>query len=132
MSLSAAILILIVLIIISAILSSAEISLAGARRIKLQTLANEGNIQAEKVLKLQEQPGRFITVVQIGLNMVAVLGGVIGEATISLHLQSFLHASSWIAFFMVTITFVLLADLIPKRLALINPEGVALRTIGIM
>ena len=35
-------------------------------------------------------------------------------------------------FFMVTITFVLLADLIPKRLALINPEGVALRTIGIM
>ena len=142
MSLSAAIFILIVLIIISAILSSAEISLAGARRIKLQTLANEGNIQAEKVLKLQEQPGRFITVVQIGLNMVAVLGGVIGEATISLHLQSFLHeytkaewvepASSWIAFFMVTITFVLLADLIPKRLALINPEGVALRTIGIM
>ena len=142
MSLSAAIFILIVLIIVSAILSSAEISLAGARRIKLQTLANEGNIKAEKVLKLQEQPGRFITVVQIGLNMVAVLGGVIGEATISLHLQSFLHeytkaewvepASSWIAFFMVTITFVLLADLIPKRLALINPEGVALRTIGIM
>ena len=142
MSLSAAILILIVLIIISAILSSAEISLAGARRIKLQTLANEGNIQAEKVLKLQEQPGRFITVVQIGLNMVAVLGGVIGEATISLHLQSFLHeytkaewvepASSWIAFFMVTTTFILLADLIPKRLALIDPEGVALRTIGIM
>jgi len=142
MSLSAAIFILIVLIIVSAILSSAEISLAGARRIKLQTLANEGNIKAEKVLKLQEQPGRFITVVQIGLNMVAVLGGVIGEATISLHLQSFLHeyttaewvepASSWIAFFMVTTTFVLLADLIPKRLALINPEGVALRTIGIM
>ena len=55
MSLSAAIFILIVLIIVSAILSSAEISLAGARRIKLQTLANEGNIQAEKVLKLQEQ-----------------------------------------------------------------------------
>ena len=142
MSLSAAIFILIVLIIVSAILSSAEISLAGARRIKLQTLANEGNIQAEKVLKLQEQPGRFITVVQIGLNMVAVLGGVIGEATISLHLQSFLHeytreewvepASSWLAFFIVTTTFILLADLIPKRLALINPEGVALRTVGIM
>lgn len=95
MSLSAAIFILIVLIIVSAILSSAEISLAGARRIKLQTLANEGNIKAEKVLKLQEQPGRFITVVQIGLNMVAVLGGVIGEATISLHLQSFYMNTLW-------------------------------------
>ena len=142
MSLSAAIFILIVLIIVSAIMSSAEISLAGARRIKLQNLANEGNINAVKVLKLQEHPGRFITVVQIGLNMVAVLGGVIGEATISLHLQSFLHeytraewvepASSWLAFFIVTTTFILLADLIPKRLALINPEGVALRTVGIM
>ena len=123
-------------------MSSAEISLAGARRIKLQTLANEGNINAAKVLQLQEHPGRFITVVQIGLNMVAILGGVIGEATISLHLQSFLHeytraewvepASSWLAFFIVTTTFILLADLIPKRLALINPEGVALRTVGIM
>ena len=142
MSLSAAIFILIVLIIVSAIMSSAEISLAGARRIKLQNLANEGNINAVKVLKLQEHPGRFITVVQIGLNMVAVLGGVIGEATISLHLQNFLNeytreewvepASSWLAFFIVTTTFILLADLIPKRLALINPEGVALRTVGIM
>ena len=131
-----------ILIIISAIMSSAEISLAGARRIKLQTLANEGNINAAKVLQLQEHPGRFITVVQIGLNMVAVLGGVIGEATISLHLQNFLYeytkaewvepASSWIAFFIVTTTFILLADLIPKRLALINPETVALRTVGIM
>ena len=60
MSLSAAIFILIVLIIVSAILSSAEISLAGARRIKLQTLANEGNIQAEKVLKVTGAARRFI------------------------------------------------------------------------
>ena len=70
MSLSAAIFILIVLIIVSAILSSAEISLAGARRIKLQTLANEGNIKAEKVLKLQEQPGRFITVIWLPYSVV--------------------------------------------------------------
>ena len=142
MSLFSAILVIILLIIISAIVSSAEISLAGARRIKLQNMANEGNQQAAQVLKLQEQPGRFITVVQIGLNMVAVLGGMIGEANLSLHLQSFLReytdanwvesASSWIAFFLVTCSFILLADLIPKRIALINPEAVALRTVGIM
>ena len=142
MSLFLAILVIILLIIISAIVSSAEISLAGARRIKLQNMANEGNQKAAQVLKLQEQPGRFITVVQIGLNMVAVLGGMIGEANLSLHLQSFLReytdanwvesASSWIAFFLVTCSFILLADLIPKRIALINPEAVALRTVGIM
>ena len=142
MSLFSAILVIILLIIISAIVSSAEISLAGARRIKLQNMANEGNQKAAQVLKLQEQPGRFITVVQIGLNMVAVLGGMIGEANLSLHLQSFLReytdanwvesASSWIAFFLVPCSFILLADLIPKRIALINPEAVALRTVGIM
>ncbi|BFU60706.1 MULTISPECIES: hemolysin family protein [Rodentibacter] len=142
MNLFVAILVLILLIIISAIVSSAEISLAGARRIKLQNMANEGNLKAAQVLRLQEQPGSFITVVQIGLNMVAILGGMIGEADISLHLQHFLYkytqapwlepASSWIAFFLVTSSFILLADLMPKRLALINPEAVALRTVGIM
>ncbi|OOF46327.1 hemolysin family protein [Rodentibacter trehalosifermentans] len=142
MSLFSAILVIVVLIIISAIVSSAEISLAGARRIKLQNMANEGNHKAAQVLKLQEQPGRFITVVQIGLNMVAVLGGMIGEANLSVHLQHFLSgyfqeawvdsAASWMAFLLVTCSFILLADLMPKRLALINPEAVALRTVGIM
>ena len=66
MSLLSATLLLILLIIISAIVSSAEIALAGARRIKLQNMVNEGNAKAALVLKLQEQPGRFITVVQIG------------------------------------------------------------------
>ncbi|KYK72757.1 hemolysin family protein [Aggregatibacter actinomycetemcomitans] len=142
MSLFTAILVLILLIIISAVVSSAEISLAGARRIKLQNMVNEGNTKAAMVLKLQEQPGRFITVVQIGLNMVAVLGGVIGEATIRVHLQHVIHqytdaawvesAASWIAFFIVTASFILLADLMPKRLAMTNPEVVALRTVRIM
>ncbi|WP_109078223.1 hemolysin family protein [Aggregatibacter kilianii] len=142
MSLLTAILVLILLIIISAVVSAAEISLAGARRIKLQNMVNEGNVKAAMVLKLQAQPGRFITVVQIGLNMVAVLGGVIGEATIRVHLQSFIHqytdaawvesAASWLAFFIVTASFILLADLMPKRLAMTNPETVALRTVRIM
>lgn len=142
MNLFEAILILIVLIIISAIISSAEISLAGARKLKLQQLANEGNIKASQVLKLQEQPGRFITVVQIGLNMVAILGGVIGESVVSPFIHTLLSqysqadwiesASSWLSFIVVTVAFILFADLIPKRLAMANPEKIALRTIGIM
>ena len=142
MNLFEAILILVVLIIISAIISSAEISLAGARKLKLQQLANEGNIKASQVLKLQEQPGRFITVVQIGLNMVAILGGVIGESVVSPFVYSLLsqysqaewiaNASSWLAFIFVTVAFILFADLIPKRLAMTNPESIALRTVGIM
>lgn len=135
-------LILLLLIIVSAIVSSSEISLAGSRRLKLQALANEGDKRAMQVLKLQEHPGRFITVVQIGLNMVAILGGGIGESAISPYLQRWLSsytqapwvepASSLIAFLLVTFSFVLFADLIPKRLAITYPEKIALATVRIM
>ncbi len=134
--------ILLLLIIVSAIVSSSEISLAGSRRLKLQALANEGDKRAMQVLKLQEHPGRFITVVQIGLNMVAILGGGIGESAISPYLQRWLSsytqapwvepASSLIAFLLVTFSFVLFADLIPKRLAITYPEKIALATVRIM
>ena len=134
--------ILLLLIIVSAIVSSSEISLAGSRRLKLQALANEGDKRAMQVLKLQEHPGRFITVVQIGLNMVAILGGGIGESAISPYLQRWLSsytqapwvepASSLIAFLLVTFLFVLFADLIPKRLAITYPEKIALATVRIM
>lgn len=130
------------LIIISAVISAAEMSLAGARKIKLQALINEGNKKAEQVLALQAEPGRFITVVQIGLNMVAILGGVIGESAIRPYLAIGLadkisaewldSAASWLSFLLVTTAFILLADLVPKRLAMINPERVALKTVGIM
>ena len=83
MSLFEAALIIFLLILISAIVSASEISLAGARKLKLQSMVNEGDKRAEKVMKLQEQPGRFITVVQIGLNMVAVFGGVVGESAVT-------------------------------------------------
>lgn len=136
------ILIIFLLIVLSAVISSAEISLAGARKLKLQNLANEGNVAAQKVLALQEQPGQFITVVQIGLNMVAILGGMIGEGAITPYVQQFLSqysqaewldtASSWLSFALVTIAFVLLADLMPKRMAMANPEVVALKLVGVM
>lgn len=133
---------LILLIFISAVISSAEISLAGARKLKLQNLANEGDKRAKTLLKLQEQPGQFITVVQIGLNMVAILGGMFGESTLTIYVQQFLSkysqaewvesVSSWIAFGVVTVSFIILADLMPKRLAMANPEKVALKLVGVM
>lgn len=46
--------------------------LAASRKIKLKLLADEGNINASRILKMQENPGTFFTVVQIGLNAVAI------------------------------------------------------------
>lgn len=136
------VLIILILIAISAVVSSAEISLAGARKLKLQTMVNEGNQTAEQVLRLQERPGRFITVVQIGLNMVAVLAGMLGESALTPYVEEGLRAyvpapvlagvASWTSFALVTFSFILIADLIPKRIAMSYPEATALKTVKIM
>ncbi len=142
MGLFESILLILCLIVISAIISSGEISLAGARKLKLQALANEGDKRAKRVLSLQEKPGQFITVVQIGLNMVAILGGMVGEGSLTPYVHQFLSqysqaewlesASSWLSFAIVTISFIIFADLMPKRLAMANPEKVAMKMVGIM
>lgn len=77
------ILVILCLIAVSAFFSMSEISLAASRKIKLKLLADEGNINAQRVLNMQENPGMFFTVVQIGLNAVAILGGIVGDAAFS-------------------------------------------------
>ena len=77
------ILLILFLIAVSAFFSLSEISLAASRKIKLKLLADDDDINALRVLKLQETPGIFFTVVQIGLNAVAILGGIVGDAAFS-------------------------------------------------
>ncbi|KIA81190.1 hemolysin family protein [Chromobacterium amazonense] len=127
------------LIAASAFFSVSEISLAAARKIKLRQLAEEGNANAERVLELQEQPGHFFTVVQIGLNAVAILAGILGEAAFTPYFSAMLHLVSpapWVehlsfilSFVTVTSLFVLFADLMPKRLGMVAPERIALLVV---
>ena len=70
---------LIILILMSIFLSISEISLASARKMKLQIMIEEGDENAEKVLKVQETSGNFFTAIQIGINAIAILGGIIGD-----------------------------------------------------
>ncbi|WP_427925613.1 CNNM domain-containing protein [Stenotrophomonas maltophilia] len=58
------ILVILCLIAVSAFFSISEISLAASRKIKLKLLADEGNVNAQRVLKMQENPGTFFTVLQ--------------------------------------------------------------------
>ncbi|MGY5958746.1 Polyamine export protein [Kosakonia sp. BK9b] len=136
------ILVILCLIAVSAFFSLSEISLAASRKIKLKLLADEGNINAQRVLKMQETPGMFFTVVQIGLNAVAILGGIVGDAAFSPVFHSILinvvspelaeQLSFIISFSLVTGLFILFADLTPKRIGMIAPEAVALRIINPM
>ena len=128
------------LIAASAFFSLAEISLAASRKMRLRVLADEGHDNARRVLALQDTPGHFFTVVQIGLNTIAILGGIVGEAALSPHLAALLRATLYdgahtdtvaflIAFIFVTSLFVLFADLLPKRVAMVRPEPVAMAVV---
>ncbi|ELP22988.1 Putative membrane protein [Pantoea agglomerans 299R] len=130
------------LIVISAFFSLSEISLAAARKIKLKLLADEGNVNAQRVLKMQETPGMFFTVVQIGLNAVAILGGIVGDAAFSPVFSGLFNRfvspelaeqlSFICSFTIVTSLFILFADLTPKRVGMVAPETIALRIINPM
>ncbi len=128
------------LIVSSAFFSIAEISLAASRRLRLRQMADEGDARATLVLKIQEQPGHYFTVVQIGQNAVAILGGIVGEGAMS---PLFTEVWRWwalddaqartagflLSFFVTTSLFILFADLFPKRLGMTQPEALAVRVV---
>ncbi|MGC3987709.1 MAG: hemolysin family protein [Pseudorhodoferax sp.] len=140
MSLSTSLLLVFALIVTSAFFSVAEISLAASRRLRLRQLADEGDARAALVMKVQEQPGHYFTVVQIGQNAVAILGGIVGEGAMS---PLFTDLWRWLdlddgqartagfllSFVVTTSLFILFADLFPKRLGMTQPEALAMRVV---
>ena len=139
MSLSQSLLLIVALILTSAFFSVAEISLAASRRLRLRQMQEDGEPRAELVMKMQAQPGEYFTVTQIGLNAVAILGGVVGEGALTPYLADLLML--WmpdsraqtigflLSFATVTSLFILFADLLPKRLSMAEPEALAIRVL---
>lgn len=135
-------LIIMILILISALFAMSEIAIAASRKIKLRVMVDEGNKKAQAVLTLQEQPGAFFAMIQIALNAIAILGGIVGEQALSPYIEQILgmiyqgpllsQISFLISFFSITSLFILFADLLPKRLAMIMPEAVAVNVVSIM
>ena len=133
---------LIVLLLISAFFSFAEIALAASSRTRLQIASEKGDKRADLVMRLQDKPGPFFAVIQIGLNAVAILGGVVGDTVFSPFFEMLLvrimpaHAASTTAFVLsfliVTMAFVVLADLLPIRLTFNNPERSAMAAAPVM
>ncbi len=140
MSLFQNIIIIVILIIGAGFLSLTEIALAGARKVKLKILAEAGDIRAQKVLDLQENSADFFAASQIGLNAVAILGGILGEGAFRPYFLSFVnnfYQGPWaesisfaLSFTLVTSLFILFADLMPKRMAMIAPEKIAVAVIN--
>ena len=139
MSLFQNILIIMLLIVGAGFLSLTEIALAGARKVKLKILAESGDERAQRVMDLQENSADFFAASQIGLNAVAILGGILGEGAFRPYFMAFVaqfYTGPWaetigfaLSFTLVTSLFILFADLMPKRLAMIAPEKIAVSVI---
>ena len=142
MSVNQSLLLLSALILFSAFFSLAEIALAASRPIKLRQMADEGSANALRVIHTQANPGHYFTVVQIGMNALAILGGIVGEGFLSplfdrlfaqyLAADQAATLAFVVSFAITTSLFIVVTDLIPKQVAMAIPEQLAVRVIGPM
>lgn len=132
-----------ILLLINAFFALSEMAIVSASRPLLRQMARQGNLRAERALKLAEDPGKFLSTVQVGITLVGTLAGAYGGATIADKLAPLLNDISWInpygstvavAVVVTLITYlsVVIGELIPKQLALKNSEAVAMFVAGPM
>ena len=125
-----------VLLLANGVFAMAEISLVASRKAKLKTLADEGHNGAKLAHNLALAPGKFLSTVQVGITLVGTLAGAFGGAGIANKFEAYLvslglgaEPSHYISLFIVVaiITYfsVIIGELVPKRLALSNPEKIA-------
>ncbi|WP_024297046.1 hemolysin family protein [Methylomicrobium lacus] len=129
---------LFLLILLNGIFSLSEMSVVSSTRARLQKLIAEKRLGAKAALKLHEEPTRFLSTVQVGITTVGILSGAFGEEVLRAPLYQAIAQIPWLAPYaetlalVLTVTFityfsVVLGELIPKRLALQNPERIAAR-----
>jgi putative hemolysin len=137
------ILILILLFMLNGLFSMSEIAVVSARKARLQQLANEGNHRAASALALARQPSNFLSTIQIGITVIGIFSGAYGEATLARSLSETLASvpvlaaySDALAFAIVVVAIayfsLIIGELVPKRLALHNPELIAAMTAAPM
>jgi putative hemolysin len=130
------ILIILALILANGMFAGAEIAIISARRHNLEQLADQGRRAARVALRLASSPSRFLSSVQIGITLIGVLTGAVGGATIAYRLDTLLAQVAVLAPYseplsfalvvaVITFLTVVLGELVPKRLALANPEELA-------
>ena len=128
------IIIILILIILTGYLSMAELAVVSVRKAKMQKYIEEGNKNAEIVLELLEDPNEFLSTVQIGISLIGVLTGAFGGVTLAEPLAnaiSFIPYSEPISVAIVVIitTYLTLVvgEIVPKVIALNDPERISLK-----
>lgn len=125
-----------VLILLTGFFAMSEMAIVSSRRIRLSAMADQGHPGAKVALKLYDEPGRFLSAVQIGMTLVGTIAAAFSGATLAERLGNVLNEIEWIAprgevvaisivIVVITALEVLVGELVPKRIALANPEIIA-------
>lgn len=137
------ILLILLLLLANGVFAMSEIAVVTARQARLEKLAGEGSRRARRALDLAREPTQFLATVQVGITLVGILAGAFGGAGLAERLDDRLEQIEWLAPFSEAIAFtvvvgtitylsVILGELVPKRIALTNPEGIAAVVAGPM
>lgn len=128
--------VVVALIVLNGLFALSELAVVSARKTRLRTMADQGRAGAAKALELAEQPGRFLSTVQIGITLIGILAGAYSGAALSARFQIALEGwgvsarlSEPLAYALVigAITYfsVIFGELAPKQLALQHAETIA-------
>jgi magnesium and cobalt exporter, CNNM family len=132
-----------ILIVTNGLLSMSELAIVSSRPARLAALAERNVKGARRALALASDPGKFLSTVQIGITLIGVLSGAFSGATLGLRLTSLLTAAGWsqgvadavgVGAVVTVITYasLIIGELVPKQIALRDPESVAVRVAPYM
>ncbi|MDH7796095.1 MULTISPECIES: hemolysin family protein [unclassified Beijerinckia] len=131
------------LIALNAVFSLSEFAIVSARKARLRTLADAGRSGAALALDLAENPGRFLSTVQIGITLVGILAGAFSGAALGAQVTLWLRQHGvWdglveplgygLVIGAITYLSVVVGELVPKQIALRNAEGIACTMAPVM
>lgn len=135
--------IVVLLTLVNGFLAMSELAIVSSRPARLKTMVDQHRKGAQTALDLQEHPGRFLSAVQIGITLVGVLSGAFSGATLGARLATTLGGMGFsyataqtlgVGIVVAAITYMslIVGELVPKQIALKNPEGVAASVAPVM
>lgn len=136
-------LIVVVLTLVNGLLAMSELAVVSARPARLKVMAADGNRGAATALQLADDPGKFLSSVQIGITLVGILSGAFSGATLGDRLAQALAEAGvpqpaastlGVGVVVVCITYLslIVGELVPKQIALRDPERIAARVAPAM
>jgi putative hemolysin len=135
--------IVVVLICVNGLLAMSELAIVSSRPARLKSMIDRNIKGAGRALALGADPGKFLSTVQIGITLVGVLSGAFSGATLGLRLTGTLISAGvpanianalgvGVVVALITYGSLIIGELVPKQIALRNPEGVAVRVAPAM